>query len=170
MSEIIQVDNKILRQVAKEIPTKDIGSEKIKKLISKMEQALKKEKDGVALAGPQIAESWRIFIISPIAYDTVQFLGDRKYVFINPKIIKKSNDKKLMEEGCLSVRPYYGKVRRSSKATVRAYDENGQEFEMEGAGLIAQIFQHEIDHLDGILFIDKAKDVREIPKEIYEQK
>lgn len=168
MSEIIQKDNQILRQIAKEVPTTDIGSDKISKILSRMEKALNKEKDGVALAAPQIAESLRIFIVSPIAYDAIEYFGERKHVFINPVIIKKSKDKKLMEEGCLSVRPIYGKVRRSSKVTVKAFDENGTAFEMEGSGLIAQIFQHEIDHLDGILFIDKAKNLKEMPKEIYE--
>jgi len=70
-----------------------------------------------------------------------------------------------MSEGCLSVRPIYGKVRRATRATVEAYDENGKKFVKEGVGLLAHIFQHEIDHLDGILFTDKAKDMYEVPLE-----
>ena len=67
-----------------------------------------------------------------------------------------------MEEGCLSVRPLFGKVRRATRATVEAYNERGEKFTMEGTGLLAHVFQHEIDHLEGVLFIDKAKNLREI--------
>ena len=73
-----------------------------------------------------------------------------------------------MSEGCLSVRPLYGKVRRATRASVEAYDKNGKKFKMDGTGLLAHIFQHENDHLDGILFIDKAKDIHEsTPEEEY---
>ena len=82
-------------------------------------------------------------------------------VFINPKISKLSREKEWVPEGCLSVRPLYGKTRRSKKATVTAYNENGKKFTRGASGLLAQIFQHETDHLDGILFIDHAKDVKE---------
>ena len=68
----------------------------------------------------------------------------------------------VVEEGCLSVRFLYGQVSRSKKALLEAYDESGKKFERGGAGLLSQIFQHEVDHLNGILFIDKAKYVEEI--------
>jgi peptide deformylase len=86
-------------------------------------------------------------------------------VYINPKIIKRSKDKKNMEEGCLSCRWWYGKAKRSTRVTVEAYDKNGKQFTIEGRGLVAQIFQHEIDHLDGVLFVDHAKDLKEIQPE-----
>lgn len=167
MKRIIQKNNpkedKVLRKISGEVPVDKIKSEKIQELLLEMKEALKSQSDGVALAAPQISVSLRIFIISPMAYDNHdKHSGKKHFVFINPKIIKISKDKKLMEEGCLSVRPWYGKVRRSSRATVEAYDENGEKFEMEGTGLLAQIFQHETDHLDGILFTDKAKDLQEI--------
>jgi peptide deformylase len=84
-------------------------------------------------------------------------------VYINPVMKKMSKSKKMVEEGCLSVRYLYGKVNRSTKATIEAYDENGNKFTKGGSGLLAQIFQHEYDHLNGILFIDKAKGLEEIP-------
>ena len=74
-----------------------------------------------------------------------------------------SKKRQILDEGCLSVRPLFGKVERSEKATVTAYDENGKKFTRGGSGLLAQIFQHEIDHLNGILFIDKATDLKEQP-------
>jgi len=82
-------------------------------------------------------------------------------VFINPKIFKLSREKDWVPEGCLSVRWLYGKTYRSKKATVEAYDKNGKKFKMGGSGLLAQIFQHETDHLNGILFTDHAKDIKE---------
>ncbi len=84
--------------------------------------------------------------------------------FINPVITKLSREKAILDEGCLSVRPLYGKIKRSKKATVTAYDENGVLFTRGASGLLAQIFQHETDHLEGILFIDRATNLREMPE------
>ena len=84
-------------------------------------------------------------------------------VFINPEIINLSKKKRKMEEGCLSVRWLYGQVNRHEKVTIKAYDENGKLMTVGASGLLAQIFQHEIDHLNGILFIDKAENVRDLP-------
>jgi peptide deformylase len=76
-----------------------------------------------------------------------------------------SQEKKPMTEGCLSVRWLYGNVMRSTKATLVAQDERGQQFTMGASGLLAQIFQHEVDHLDGVLFVDKATNLEEVPPE-----
>ena len=89
----------------------------------------------------------------------------KNIIFINPKISKLSREKTWMPEGCLSVRPLYGKTFRSTKATINAYNENGKKITRGASGLLAQIFQHEVDHLNGILFIDHAKDIKaEIPQ------
>ena len=175
--EIIQNGNNLLREISKEIPPKNITDPKIQKIILDMNEALNSQYDGVAIAAPQIGITQRIFIISGKVFDENFLYGDKKsydrnkkrvhmpnMVFINPVIKKISKDKKLMDEGCLSIRPIYGKVRRATRATVEAYDENGKQFTMGGSGLLAHIFQHEIDHLDGILFIDKAKNIREEPE------
>lgn len=160
---IIQQDNKILRQIAAEVPVADIARPKIQGIVADMKAALATQHDGVAIAAPQIAVSLRIFVLNPQVYQTLKTEGPQPLVFINPRIVKMSRDRKAMSEGCLSVRPWYGKVRRASKATVEAYNEAGEKFTFDGNGLLAQIFQHEIDHLDGVLFIDKAKDLRELP-------
>ncbi|MEI6057920.1 MAG: peptide deformylase, partial [bacterium] len=89
--------------------------------------------------------------------------------FINPEITRLSREKHEVEEGCLSVRWLYGKMKRSKKASVRAYDENGKRFERGASGLLAQIFQHETDHLEGVLFIDHAYDVQEVLPEDMEK-
>ncbi len=136
-----------------------------------MKSALDAEDDGVAIAAPQIGVPLRIFIVSGRVLNFIKGDADDapRYpdiVFINPKITKLSKEKEFMEEGCLSVRWLYGKVKRSTKASIEAYDENGNFFKKGASGLMAQIFQHETDHLNGILFTDTAKDLEEIDPEV----
>lgn len=170
--EIVQKDAPVLREVALAVPIEEIKSKRIQDIIKRMRKALSKEDDGVAIAAPQIGESLRIFVVSGKVLghpspesetSDAQPESHLDLVFINPEIVKVSRKKVEVEEGCLSVRWLYGKVKRSEKATVSAYDEKGEKFQAGGSGLIAQIFQHEIDHLNGILFIDKAKDLEELP-------
>lgn len=184
--KILQKEQKVLRQIASEVNLSDIKTPKIRKILEEMTEALKSQNDGVAIAAPQIGYSMRIFIVSGRIFNS-DFVTNREkrfseeiprdqivtvkeepkdLVFINPKISKLSRAKEWMPEGCLSVRPFYGQTFRSNKATVTAYDENGKKFTRGASGLLAQIFQHETDHLNGILFIDHAKDVKqELPKQ-----
>jgi len=177
MIEIVQSENPVLREIAKEVPIADITKPKIKKILADMVVGLNSQDDGVAIAAPQIGVSSRIFVVSGRIFDEDFIRGKGStegelykkarhpdMVFINPIIKKISKDKKLMSEGCLSVRPIYGKVRRATRVTVEAYDETGKKFTKDANGLLAHIFQHETDHLDGILFIDKAKDMYEAPE------
>ncbi len=166
--KILQKNDPVLRQVAESVPLDEIKTAKIQKILQEMKDALLSQDDGVAIAAPQIGYPLRIFVVSRKVKKlakgeepSVDDIGEDE-IYINPVIKKLSKDKKMMEEGCLSVRYLYGKVNRSSKATVEAYDENGIKFQRGGTGLIAQIFQHETDHLDGTLFIDKAVNVEEI--------
>ena len=168
MTDIVQRDNPILRQQAKVVPLSDITTPKIQRIISAMSEAMAQQKDGIAIAAPQINESVRIFVVS----GSLLRQADKNYtgeatnlVFINPEILKLSKDKKELEEGCLSVRWLYGKVKRSTRVTLRAYNEKGEKIERGASGLLAQIFQHETDHLNGTLFIDKAEQVWEMSEE-----
>lgn len=168
MKEIIQADNPVLRAKAKEVPLSDITSGKIKKILKDMKELLRTQNDGVAIAAPQIGESLRIFLVSGeiLKLADPNYKGEEKdLVFINPVITKLSKEKQEVEEGCLSVRWKYGKIVRAKKATVKAYDENGVLFLRGASGLLAQVFQHETDHLDGVLFIDSAYEVKDIPPE-----
>ena len=179
MIKIIQKENKILRKSAEKVPLLEIISPKIKKVLSDMKSALASELDGVAIAAPQIAIPLRIFVVASKVFsigkkglskaspNKTKFHPDM--VFINPELVKISKEKGWVEEGCLSVRHFYGRVERAKKVRIRAYDEKGKVFEIGGSGLLAQIFQHEIDHLNGVLFIDKAKDVIEIDQNDYEK-
>lgn len=175
MVKIVQDGHKVLRQIATEVPVADIKTSKIQKVLKDMSKALSSQDDGVAIAAPQIAVSLRIFVIAGKVFDDDFIRGaqidkdkptsHKDMVCINPTFKKVSSDKKLMQEGCLSVRPLYGKVRRATRATIEAYNEEGVQFTLSGSGLLAHIFQHEIDHLDGILFIDKAQDIHESTSE-----
>ena len=162
---IIQRNNddpsSVLRKRAKEILIKDIKSSFIKNLIKDMRETLFAEPDGVALAAPQVAESIRIFIVSPKAFPDSD-AKNAHLVYINPRITKLSANTIICDEGCLSVRWKYGKIRRAEKAAIEACDENGLKFSRGASGILAEIFQHEIDHLDGILFTDEASDLHEI--------
>lgn len=182
--KILQKDSPVLRNKARELSIEEIKSPKTKKIIEEMKIALDSQKDGVAIAAPQIGYSLRIFVVSKRvekilkkstkmkseanqkteSLDNKYVLGSDK-VYINPIIKKLSKEKNFLEEGCLSVRYLYGKVRRSKQVSIEARDENGKTIAVGAGGLLAQIFQHEIDHLEGILFIDKAKDIEEIPPE-----
>lgn len=163
---IIQIDaqeGNPLRRHSREITQEEFGGAFLRDVITAMKQALAREEDGVAIAAPQIALPLRIFVVAENSYGDDSKL--KPLVFINPRIIKRSKKTAVMQEGCLSVRWIYGKTKRSVAATVEAYDEDGRKFTYGGNGLLAHIFQHEIDHLDGILFIDHGFDLEEYTEE-----
>ena len=176
MVAIVQKENPVLRKVAKSVPVSQIKSERIQTVIKNMVKALSTQNDGVAIAAPQIGESLRIFVISGKAFDP-EFKRGRggpnnkklypDLVFINPEFVKLSKKTLWLPEGCLSVRWLYGEVKRSTNATITAYNEKGEKFTRGGGGLLAHIFQHETDHLNGVLFIEKAKNIEEGQPETY---
>jgi peptide deformylase len=148
MKSIVQIPDQVLRRTALPLSVADIKSKRVKSLIAEMKEAVDREEDAVAIAAPQLGESLRIFVVSK--------RGSKKFTentaFINPEIIRIGKEKKVMQEGCLS-----------TTASVRALNEQGNEFVTNGRGLLAQIFQHETDHLNGILFIDTAKHIEDLP-------
>lgn len=161
---ILNKDEPLLREIAAPVPASLFGTKELAGMIKNMQDTLDGEPDGVALAAPQIGIPYRIFVarfertLPPPKEDEpphAPLVG----IFINPEIIRTSKRRAEVDEGCLSVRDVYGKTRRFERATVRAYDEQGKPFERGGGGIIAQIFQHETDHLNGILFIDTATDL-----------
>jgi len=180
--EIVQTGDPVLRQTANEVPKADFGSASLMSLIIDMKKLLAKEKYGVALAASQVGEPLRLFIVAGTAIEKRKKAGAERgeendsevdmpiedQVYINPTLLKVSRTKKDKHEGCLSVRGKWGMVPRAEKATIKAYDENGKTFTRGASGLLAHIFQHEMDHLDGVLYTDKAKelyDEREQPEE-----
>lgn len=171
MRNVVQKEDKVLRGKAKELKPEEIKSVKIKKLLEKMSRTLMSYDEGVALAAPQIAEPLSIFIVSGRFFSPDLKIKNEEeskqkktkdIVFINPKIIKMSKKQEVTPEGCLSVEGVQGDIKRSDKVTVEALNENGVKFTRGASGLLAQVIQHEVDHLDGILFIDSAKNLKKI--------
>lgn len=156
-----------LREVTREVPKEMFKTEELHTLIARMSSSLRAAPHGVAIAANQIGIPYRMFMVRGFA-----LLGNERndddpdVVFINPVIVRESKTKVRFEgEGCLSVPDVYGTIERAEKATVRAYDEYGKKFVRGGAGLVAEIFQHEIDHLNGALFIDRAEDLKKVELE-----
>lgn len=133
--------NKILREKCEEVKEFD---EALDKVVLEMLNVMYK-KNGVGLAAPQIGVKKRIITI---------FAGETPIILVNPKIIKKEGEE-IMEEGCLSFPGLFFEVKRAKKLKVEAQNIRGGKIALEPEGLLAQAIQHEIDHLDGILFIDK---------------
>jgi len=119
-----------------------------------------REANGIGLAAPQIGKSIRLCIIN------LENVGLEPFALINPKIVKKSWKKNEMEEGCLSIPGVFGIVKRPAKIKVKAQNLNGEEKTFDADGLLARVIQHEVDHLDGILFTSKIirKTLRESHK------
>jgi peptide deformylase len=129
-------------------------------LIAHMKQVMKRE-NGVGLSANQIGLPYRLFVAQ--VYDTQ---GNSKfYAVLNPKLEKTSRETITHEEGCLSIPGLFGNVPRSQSVTISGYDKNGKRLKMKAWGLLARVFQHEIDHLDGKLFTDRTKETFEIKNE-----
>ncbi|MBC7766510.1 peptide deformylase [Arenimonas sp.] len=164
---IIEKGNPILDSVANAVKIEEIIKPRIQKIITDMQETLAAIDDGVGLAAPQVNIPLQIFIVSKRVLKGKDKVLDKDIVCINPKIVKFSKTKKWLDgEGCLSVRWFYGRVLRSINVTMEYYDEFGQKTSRGAGGLLAHIFQHECDHLEGELFIDKAVDIEYIEPEI----
>lgn len=163
MAQLVHEDHPALHQIAEEVSLEEITSPKIQKVIADMKKALHSYDvegfNGVAIAAPQIGVPLRIFLVEDMSKLKKGQKRLPNLVAINPRLIKQSKQKKVVGEGCLSVPEKYGAVERSQNATIRAYDEHGKEYERGAGGLLAQIFQHEVDHLDGTLFVDRAQKI-----------
>jgi len=172
-----QEKNPALREISRAVLVSEITAPRIKKLITDMKVLLRKEEYGVALAAVQVGEPVRLFIVSgralardsrnapdePDKHSEMPAVADQ--VYINPELIKLSRGRKDKHEGCLSVRGKWGEVPRAEKATVRAYDEHGVQFTRGASGFLAHVFQHEMDHLQGILYTDKVTKLYDEPKD-----
>ena len=144
--QVLTVPDELLRQKAIPVPKINTG---ILRVLDNMIDTLYAF-DGVGLAAPQIGVSKRIIVVDP---------GDNLIEMINPQIILREGDV-TASEGCLSVPKVRGLVPRAERIIVRGLNRQGEEFEVEATELLARAFQHEIDHLDGILFTDKAIQVK----------
>jgi len=130
-------------------------TEEIKNLSWDMVETME-ENEGIGLAAPQVGELKRVIVIHPIKERSLEEKSKRlPQVFINPEIIKKSEETIIDEEGCLSFPGLFLKIKRAKEVEISALDKEGKKVQVKAEGLPARILQHEIDHLDGILFIDR---------------
>lgn len=157
--EIIYPDNPILRRKANRVKTFD---GKLQTLIDDMVETMTGAL-GVGLAAPQVAVSQRVIVVRlPDDEVWVEEYGDeagRLYVVVNPELARVSNDTVDGVEACLSIPGYFGTVERHVAVTVKGQDRHGKKVRIKARDWLARVFQHEIDHLDGILFIDRTADV-----------
>lgn len=144
--EIFTLGNDVLRQKA--LPVQDIDGQ-VKALSQEMIDTMHRGR-GVGLAGPQVGLLQRIFV--------VHIDGESPRIFINPTIIGTSPELSLFEEGCLSIPGMYADVTRPDKVTVQAWNERGRPFTLDAVGFLARVIQHEYDHLEGVLFIDRLSE------------
>lgn len=148
--QIREVGDDLLRKKSREV---EVVDDKIKQLLDDMYDTLKASNDGIGLAAPQVGVLKRVIVID------LGEEGDGKvYKLINPVITKRKGEQ-VCREGCLSVPGLVGDVVRPKEVTVEALDENGKKIVIKAKDLFAICLSHEIDHLDGILFIDKATEI-----------
>jgi len=134
-------DDSVLRQKAKRVPTVD-GS--IQRLIDDMIKTMQ-QTNGAGLAAPQVGVPLRVVVL--------QMPGEEPMAIVNPQIVKRSGEREVTE-GCLSVPGYYGEIKRSASVTVKGWDRQGKAIRIKATDLMAQALEHELDHLNGILYID----------------
>jgi peptide deformylase len=157
--EIITIGHPTLRQKARKV-TK-FGPE-LRQLIDDMIETMRKA-PGVGLAAPQVNVAERVIVVE-LPADEEEGTPAELYAFVNPEIIKMSHEAEDGQEGCLSVPGYVGEVPRYTMVVVRGQDARGKPQRVRAKDYLARIFQHEIDHLDGVLFIDRVEDPSKIHK------
>jgi peptide deformylase len=146
LRHIITLPDPKLRLISKPLERVD---DSVRKLLDDMVQTMR-EAPGIGLAAIQVAEPLRMLVIDLAKKDE----PPQPLYFINPEIVWSADDRSVYEEGCLSIPEYYEEVERPASVRARFVDRNGKQQEILAEGLLATVLQHEIDHLDGVLFID----------------
>jgi len=150
---VIKMDNPLLHRRAKKVRKIDSS---IQKLIDDMVETMHGV-EGVGLAAPQVGVPLQVVVI--------QLPEDEEIItLINPEIVKTSEDTEMMPEGCLSLPGYRGELKRFTSVTVKARDSQGKPIRIKGEGLLAQVLQHEVDHINGIVFVDHLESMDELHK------
>ena len=137
-------EDSVLRKKAKRVPTVD-GS--IQRLIDHMIETMQ-QTSGAGLAAPQVGVSLRVVVL--------QMPGEEPMAIVNPEVVKRIGEREVTE-GCLSVPGYYGEIKRSVSVTVKGWDRQGKAIRIKATGLMAQALEHELDHLNGILYVDHVE-------------
>jgi peptide deformylase len=158
LREVVTIPDEVLRRKAHKVTNfdKDLST-----LIDDMFETMR-QAPGVGLAAPQIDISQRVIVVE---YAEEEEEKPKSYAVINPEIIKTSTDTELGIEGCLSIPNLVGEVERFSTVVVKGFNKQGKPVKIKSSGWLARIFQHEIDHLEGILFTDRATRIWQPPQE-----
>jgi peptide deformylase len=164
LNEILTIDvkkeEKFLRKKTSDFDFEKFTKKEITELLTRMRRIMRKA-NGIGLSANQIGLDFKMFVAEvPDAQGGTKF-----YAVFNPKIEKIGQESAVYEEGCLSVPGKWGDVERTATITVAGFDKNGKPAKIKAWGLLARVFQHEVDHLNGKLFIDKAKHVHEVTPE-----
>jgi peptide deformylase len=164
--EIVTIPDPVLRRKARKVTEVDAD---VRKLINEMVESMR-EAPGAGLAAPQVGVSSRVIVVEfGDEEDEDENAPKKLYALINPEIVEASEDEKVMGiEGCLSIPRLVGEVERFQRITIKGQNRHGKPVKLKAEGWLARIFQHEIDHLDGILYTDRATRVWQ-PKEGEEQ-
>jgi peptide deformylase len=161
--EIITLPNKTLRRKARKVTS---FSSELQVLIDDMVETMRAA-PGVGLAAPQVNVPLRVIVVEfkENENEEEEETPPKLYTVVNPEISRSSAEKEIGIEGCLSIPRIAGDVERSASVTVKGFNRRGQPVRVKAKGWMARIFQHEIDHLDGILFVDRAEKVWQIEGE-----
>ncbi|GAB4434960.1 MAG: peptide deformylase [Anaerolineae bacterium] len=161
--QIITPENPVLRRKARKVTAFDRD---LQALIDDMLETMRAA-PGVGLAAPQVGVSQRVIVIDMPDDEEVYGPGaGETHIVVNPEIVKASRETVEGTEGCLSIPGYAGAVERAESVKVRGQDRHGKPVRIKAEGWLARVFQHEIDHLDGVLFIDRASAVWRVDEEV----
>lgn len=155
-------ENSFLRKKLPSLDFSRVSRKELRELIAKMRVTMKRAV-GIGLAANQIGRTERLFV-AQIPSSRESGSDEKFYAVLNPKIVKNSGDKIEAEEGCLSVPGKFGVVPRSERVILEGYNLEGKKIKIKARGLLARVFQHEVDHLDGKVFVDRTKKVYEVEK------
>ena len=157
--KVSRMGHPVLRHKAREIPPDQIQSLPVQQLIDAMIETME-DYEGIGLAAPQVFQSLRLIVLGRTGADSESPDAIPLKIFINPEWLDLSEEQEDDWEGCLSIPDIRGVVPRSASVGMRAFDRQGRRFELQVSGLFARVLQHEVDHLDGILFLDRMEDMR----------
>lgn len=167
--ETVQIGD--TRLEAKNVEVTDVRDKKVIQVIEDLIDTMR-ENQLIGMAAPQIGENYQIFVTEPRKTVFRSGVGDKLRVYLNPRIVKSSDKKVIAYEGCGSVMMAgkFGPVERSKYVTVEAIDETGNRFRLTADGILGRVIQHEVDHLNGIEFIDKVDKQQLVDRKLYIEK
>jgi peptide deformylase len=159
--KVARIGNPVVRQAAEPVPESDIPSPAIQRLIDDMEETMH-EYDGVGLAAPQVHVGLRLAVIQVSPSDDRADDGIPFTVLVNPVVTPMGDEGRLAWEGCLSIPDLRGPVPRHARVRLDARDRHGRPYSVEASGFFARVIQHECDHLDGGVYLDRMRDLRQL--------